>query len=203
MPPAGKRWWRLLLLVAVGLSGCATVPEPAEDPQAVWKAQQERLAQIRQWRALGRLAIKSSGDSWSARLRWNQVGDTYRIWLSSPLGQGLVELEGEPGHVRMRTAENETFTARRPEELMHRQVGWEVPLEGLRYWILGRNEPGAPVRSLELDQAGRLARLDQAGWRISYLRYGDFDGLQLPTRLELSNQRLSAKLIVSHWQHQS
>ena len=95
----------------------------------------------------------------------------------------------------MRTSNNEVFVAPTPDELLDRQVGWHVPLAGLRYWIVGRTQPHTTVGSLELDGVGRLKTLEQAGWTIRYQRYEAIGDLQLPTKLELENPRLSARLV--------
>ena len=98
----------------------------------------------------------------------------------------------------MRTADD-VYRARSAEELMQTHAGWQVPLSGLRHWILGRPDPDAPVGELELDAAGRIASLRQLGWQIRYDRYGEFDGIVLPTKLTLENARVRAKLVVRSW----
>jgi len=82
---------------------------------------------------------------------------------------------------------------------MRTHAGWRVPLSGLRYWIIGLPDPQARVIDLELDPMGRLAELRQLGWHIRYQRYGEFDGVALPTRLTLENSQLRAKLVVRSW----
>jgi outer membrane lipoprotein LolB len=183
------------------LAACETTPElvAVDDPQRVWAERQARLAAIEQWTAVGKLGIQSAKDSWSAGLTWRQDRDSYRLRLSGPLGQGLMELRGSPGLVEMRTSDDGVYRARTAEELMQTHAGWRLPLSGLRYWMLGRPDPQARIVDLELDPGGRLAELRQLGWRIHYERYGEFDGVILPTRLTLENPRLRAKLVVRSW----
>ena len=132
-------------------------------------------------------------------MRWRQDQESYRIRLSGPLGQGLMELRGTPGLVEMRTSDDGVYRARTAEELMQTHAGWRVPLSGLRYWILGRPDPQARIVDLKLDPGGRLAELHQLGWHIRYERYGEFDGIALPTILTLENARLRAKLVLRRW----
>lgn len=82
---------------------------------------------------------------------------------------------------------------------MQTHAGWQLPLSGLRHWILGRPDPQAQIFDLQLDAGGRLAELRQLGWHIRYERYAEFDGLALPTKLTLENPRLRAKLAVRRW----
>ena len=191
-----------MICAALLCAACESTPEvvPVDDPQRAWTEHLARLAAIDQWTAVGKLGIQSSEDSWSAGLNWRQDRNDYRLRLSGPLGQGLMELEGTAAGVVLRTSDDEEFRARSAEALMQRHAGWQVPLSGLRYWILGRPEPGAEITHLVLDPGGRLAELQQLGWRISYTRYAEFDGVVLPTRLTLENARLRAKLAVRNWQ---
>lgn len=197
-----KRAARLAVLFAAVLcAACESTPEvvPVDDPQRAWAEHQGRLASIDQWTAVGKLGIQSTQDSWSAGLSWHQDRDTFRLRLSGPLGQGLMELQGTPGAVVLRTSDDDVYRARNAEELMQAHAGWQVPLSGLRHWILGRPDPDAAITGFVLDAGGRLAELRQLGWHISYERYAEFDGVVLPTRLTLENSRLRAKLAVRSW----
>lgn len=190
-----------LVCVAALIAACETTPDvvPVDNPERVWAERQARLASIDHWSAVGKIGIQSTQDSWSAGLSWQQNGDSYRLRLSGPLGQGLMELRGSPGDVELRTSDDEVYRARTAEALMQAHAGWQVPLSGLRYWILGRPDPDAGIVDFALDPGGRLAELRQLGWHIRYERYAEFDGVVLPTRLTLENSRLRAKLAVRTW----
>ena len=190
----------VLWLVVLG-AACESTPEvvPVDDPQRVWAEHERRLASIDQWTAIGKLGVQSAEDSWSAGIDWRQDRDHYRLRLSGPLGQGLMELRGSPQSVELRTADDDVYRAHTAEELMQAHAGWQVPLSGLRYWILGRPDPDAAVTGFDLDPGGRLAELHQLGWHIRYERYAEFDGVVLPTRLVLENARLRAKLALRTW----
>jgi outer membrane lipoprotein LolB len=183
------------------LAACETTPEvvPVDDPERVWAEHQARLAAIDRWAAVGKLGIQSAEDSWTAGLSWLQDRDSFTIRLSGPLGQGLMELRGSGQIVEMRTANDGVYRATTAEELMQTHAGWQVPLSGLRHWILGRPDPRARTVELVLDAGGRLAELRQLDWHIRYERYAEFDGVVLPTRLTLENTRLRAKLVVRSW----
>jgi outer membrane lipoprotein LolB len=189
-----------LIGMSILMAACETTQEvvPVDDPERVWTERRAVLATVVEWTAVGKLGLQSAEDSWSAGLTWRQLPDSFAIRLSGPLGQGMMELSGSPGLVEMRTADD-VYRARSAEELMQSRAGWQVPLSGLRHWILGLPDPDAPVAELELDAAGRLASLGQLGWKIRYDRYGEFDGLVLPTKLSLENGRVRAKLVVRNW----
>ena len=190
-----------LIAVAALFAACETTPGvvPVDDPERAWAEREKQLAAIEQWTAVGKLGVQSAQDSWSAGLSWRQGRDSYRLRLSGPLGQGLMELRGSPGLVEMHTSDDGVYRAGTAEELMQTHAGWRVPLSGLRFWILGRPDPQARIVDLALDPGGRLAELRQLGWHIRYERYDEFDGLALPTRLTLENSRLRAKLVLRSW----
>jgi len=201
-PHAWPTRLRLVALVTAALlAACESTPEivPVDDPERAWVAHQAVLAAIDRWNTVGKIGVQSAEDSWSAGIQWRQDRESYDIRLRGPLGQGLMALRGRPGEVEMQTPDD-VFRARTAEELMQMHAGWQVPLNGLRYWILGRPDPDAPVDAYTLDAAGRLAELHQQGWLIQIDRYGAFDGTDLPTRMTLENARVRAKLVLRSWE---
>lgn len=184
------------------LAGCATVsePVPVADPEAVWQARQARLAELDRWTAVGRVGIRAGDEAANLSLYWRQRAAEYVIRLNAPLGQGTVELAGGEAGVVMRTSKEDVWAAESPEALLRQRLGWSMPVSGLRYWILGRPQPGHPVSERELDAAGRAEGFRQAGWEIRYLRYGEADSLALPTKVFVERDGVSARLVVSRWE---
>jgi outer membrane lipoprotein LolB len=68
----------------------------------------------------------------------------------------------------------------------------------LRYWVLGLPAPGT-VASRTLDPRGRLAALEQSGWRIRFLDYGRQDGYELPGRVFAQKDGTRVRLVVGRW----
>ena len=187
--------------VLFGLSGCATAPRVGLMPQLDWSERQQQLAQLQRWSFSGRLAIKDANDeSWSASLRWQQDGDSYDIQLSGAFGQGAARLSGHDGYAVIEMAEHSALTANSAEALMQQQLGWSMPVQGLKYWLLGMPVPGSVVGQSAFNEVGRLQSLQQSGWQVRYRDYLDVDGLELPRKLELENPQLRARLVIDSWQ---
>jgi len=187
-------------LALFGLSGCATAPRVSAMPQFDWPERQQQLAQLQHWSFSGRLAIKdANNESWSASLRWKQDGDSYDIQLSGAFGQGAARLFGHDGYAVIEMAEHSALTADSAEALMQQQLGWFMPVRGLKYWLLGMPEPDL-ISQQVFNNVGRLESLQQSGWQVSYRDYLDVDGLELPRKLELENPRLRARLVIDSWQ---
>jgi len=200
----------VLAICAVLLAGCETLQEllpkqqDVADPGATPQTHTEELSRIRGWTLHGTLAARpTGGDASRVTLRWSQSPDSYLMRFMGPLGVGLFEVEGSASAVEARFPDGRRTRAASPEALLEQEIGWSVPLRGLRYWIVGLPAPdGAPSR-MELDDRGRLARLEQAGWTVVYEQYGALDGLPLPARIRFSNASVDATVIVRRWKVES
>jgi outer membrane lipoprotein LolB len=81
-------------------------------------------------------------------------------------------------------------------------LGWHLPVEYLRYWVIGIPAPGRAVIK-SVDARGRLVELEQDGWRVTYPEYLGADnvaGEALPRRLVVSDPRLRIRVVVDEWQ---
>jgi outer membrane lipoprotein LolB len=193
----------LAVFVMTSLLGACAVAPPApssRDIAAAWQAHRQGLVQLQSWSFSGRLAVKDKiEESWSAGLRWQQTGESFDIHLSGAFGQGAARLFGHKDYAVIETPERAALTASSAEALMQEQLGWSVPVGGLRYWLVGLPEPGLSERK-EFDDAGRLRLLQQSGWQVRYGSYALYNGQQLPRMLELENSRLRARLVIDNWQ---
>jgi len=172
---------------------------PGEIDTVAWDLRQEALNKINTWSIKGRLAVQTGQGGWSATLFWDQKNQSYRMRFVAPLGQGTYQLQGDDDLVSLLTADNKLYQAATPETLLLDNMGWSVPLHGLKYWIKGVPEPGKSTENLLLDDQGRLTDMQQSGWRISISRYSDFNGTQLPGRLYMHNDRFKLRLVVDDW----
>lgn len=143
----------------------------------------------------GRIAARYRDDAGSGGLAWRHGVRSDEMLLTSPLGQGIARLVRAGDDVVLTTQDGREFRANDAESLTEQVLGFRVPLRGLADWVRGRPAP-APAPILQrVDGAGRLAELEQAGWRIEYLEYKD----GLPFRMKLSYPGLELRLAVSEW----
>lgn len=188
-------------VMGVGLAACGTAPEKisAVPDMVAWQLHQQQLEQLGDWSFNGRIAVRDvQNDGWNASLRWQQQGDHYDIQLSGALGQGAARIRGNGGSAVIEAADQPPRVAPNPEALMDEQLGWHVPVRGLKYWLTGR--PGPDSFEIQVvDGLGRLSRLEQDGWEVVYSRYEQVDGVELPRKLELSNQQLRVRLVIDQW----
>ena len=184
------------------LAGCAEMPfllpEKKADTEA-WDLRHAALKNIESWTLQGRMVVIVDDDGWSATLHWVQDQGNYTMRFIAPLGQGTYQLHGDGRLVSFLTAENELYQADNPERLMQENMGWSVPVHGLKYWIKGIPEPGVTSENMLIDEEGRMTDLQQSGWHITISRYADFNGTQMPSKMVMKNDRLQLRLVIQDW----
>jgi outer membrane lipoprotein LolB len=187
----------LLLLL---LAGCAAL-EQREPASAGWQAHSRQLAQLQQWTASGKLAVRSADTAESASLVWQQDDQDTHLKLSGPLGVGATTIYSDGQQLEIqRGDEHRTLDISTPDAIVL-NTGWDLPLLALAYWLKGLPSPHAKVQKLELDpQTELLQNLQQDDWEVHYEQYGQFDEFALPTRLQIQRGETRAKVIISHWQ---
>ena len=196
-----------LVLFAALLTSCAALPErpPVADSQAAWQTRQTALARVHAWEIRGRLALRSAEEGFQASLHWIREQETHRIDLTGPLGGGRVRLTQDKNGAELRDASDKLYRDSSVQQLLARTTGWDVPLEGLNYWVLGLPAPEAITQS-ELDEWGRLKTLEQHGWEIRFLEYVGHDVYELPSRVFIkrksdaaSDTTLEVRLVIEKW----
>lgn len=192
----------LLILVVALQAGCASMPEPppVDNPGLVWAQRRDELSRIAYWHLTGRLAVTNGNDAWNINLDWQQKGDDYQITLNGPFGAGKVKLTGNADGVELRDSDNHTFYADKPGELLRERTGVTMPVEGLRYWIVGLSTPQQTSQP-KLDRQGRIASLVDNHWRVKFRRYTDVSGLQLPNKIFITKpeNQIDVRLVVDEW----
>jgi len=193
----------LVLLATVIVTGCASLPEssPVEHPDQVWQQRRETLSRIAYWHLSGRLAVRNGNEAWNIHLDWQQKGDDYQIILNGPFGAGKVKLTGDNHSVALQDSDNQTFHAANPGDLLRERTGVTMPVEGLRYWIVGLDTPDQR-QPPKLDAQGRLAYLEDKQWRVKFRGYTSVSGLQLPEKIFITRpeQEINVRLVVDEWQ---
>lgn len=201
----------LLGLTALA-AGCATAPTlpPVENPAATWQARQTELRPITTWKIQGRMAMRTAEEGWQASLNWEREGERHRIDITGPLGHGHLRLTRDDQGAELRDADQHSWRAENPEQLLYQTTGWLVPLDGLNYWVLGLPLPDVTA-SQELDPQGRLKMLSQSGWDIRFLEYTRYGSLDLPSKLFIKRQgrgtngnpakdaTLEVRLVIERW----
>lgn len=191
-----------LLLAVFSLTACTTVPveSPVTDPDTAWMAHQKQLEGVQYWYLSGRVAVQNGVEAWHLDLSWSQKGEDYQVQLSGPFGAGRVMLVGNAQGVLLTDSDNQKFYADSAEKLLYETTGVTMPVEGLRYWIVGLTGPQQKTKP-ELDKQGRLAYLEDAKWKVRFRGYMPVNGLQLPRKIfiDRADKEIDVRLVVDDW----
>ncbi len=170
------------LVCSALLAGCATGPRSVpEDREEAWSDQRQRLEALSGWRAEGRLAVRTRDDAGNANFVWIEEGEErFRLRLEGPLGQGGGRLVVDGGQAVLTTGDGQQYAGHDAGRLLDDLYGWNIPVTGLRQWLVGL--PGSDA-DYELDRFGRITALEWRGWHIEYRRYRPVGDLDLPATL--------------------
>lgn len=178
---------RAALSLVAFLCACAIVPPP----------QPADVAAIREFELTGRVAVRLESRGYFARMTWVHGSRGEAVRLFSPVGTVLATIEADAAGATLATADRQTFHSSDVQGLTREVLGWDLPLEGLRHWVVARPDPAVPVDAQQRDARGRLISLSQRGWQVAYLAYAG-DGV-LPSSLKLTYGDLRIKLLIDRW----
>ncbi|MDF9392129.1 MULTISPECIES: lipoprotein insertase outer membrane protein LolB [Methylococcus] len=194
-----RDWIRLaavsltVLSAAAAMQGCAPAPVRPGMPDAA------RLASLERWRLEGRVAVQTADDAWQASLSWDHDGRQDRLWISGPLNQGTVSIVLQEDLILVNEGHGNERISRDPEGLLKEKLGFSIPLQRLRYWVLGVVAPGDAGEEMEFYPDGRLKHLRQAEWSLDYERYRSWDRFTLPQKVLIQGRSLKLKLFADEW----
>jgi len=145
----------------------------------------------------GRIAVTYRDDAGSGNIAWRHGVRVDEMLLTTPFGQGIARLARADSEITLTTQNGREFRAADAEELTEQVLGFRLPLVGLADWVRGRaaSKPAPGPTAERRDAKGRLAELEQSGWKIRYLEYAD----ALPSRLTLNYPGLELRIAISEW----
>lgn len=194
--PAGA-WLCLAVLL---LAGCVAAPPPASRLDGA--AARELLAGLGAFGFEGRVAVVRGAEGSQASLSWAQQGEESTLRLSGPLGIGAMQVQAGPQGLSIHTARGEQLQGEAARQALGALAGMEPAFAALRHWVLGLPAPGS-LASEVLDADGRLAALEQQGWRVSFDEYREQPlgrvRVALPRRLAATDGSLRLRLVIDRW----
>lgn len=192
----GRRFRGIGLLLALGLvlAGCATWHDRAVLPTSLsgdWEVRRGELQALARFDLQGRLAVASGEEGFTAALRWSQRAERARLEVDGPLGVGGLRVELVQGRLR-----DEALRAE-----LEQRLGFVLPVESLRYWMLGVPDPARSAVEQRAAATPTLEALRQEGWTVLFTRYAPVAGsdYELPQRIEASREAVRVRLLIERW----
>jgi outer membrane lipoprotein LolB len=178
------------LAILLLLSGCASIEE--KPLEAYQMAGREYFKQDRPWQFDGRIALANERESISASISWvHQLGGD-DIELTGPLAQGRLAIKVLADKVVIEDGDNRHEFQGSVESVFADQLGVEVPVQALRYWVLGVDDPHQTV----IEQGDGFK---QSGWIVRFKEMQQVGGFKLPHKMGMEKDLTKIKLIVDEW----
>jgi len=183
----------LILILSAVLAACATTraPPPAG---AGWEQRVTELQHLSTWQLDGRAAVAVGTQGWQATLNWQQHGEATELHLTGPFGIGALVIARGPDGISLNGAPPGAAVLAQLQE----RIGFELPIDHLRFWLLGVPDPSAAFELTRNDQ-DRALQLTQDDWTVDYDRYMTVDGDLLPAHLVLTRAGVRVRVAVDRW----
>lgn len=193
------------LVMAAGLAvlaGCAAPAVRMKGDAGMLAAQQQReqaLAGADHWSLSGRLGVSDGQNGGSGSLEWQQDGDRYAFELRAPITGKSFRLTGGPDGALLEGLEGGPLRGPDAESLMRKALGWEVPLDDLKAWVLGLRADSGPAE-LRFGTDRLPSLLLQDGWTVDYRRWDQSRQPALPTQIFATRPPYKVRLSIESWQ---
>lgn len=148
-----------------------------------------------QFELAGRIAVRYRDEASSGNIAWRHGRSGDEILITSPLGQGVARIVRAGDGVVLVTPDGREHRAADAEVLTEEVLGFRLPLGGLADWVRAR--PGPGPYDERRDAAGRIAELQQSGWKVEYQEWGADRGL--PSRMKLTYPGFELRLAIAQW----
>ncbi len=186
-----------LLPLLILLNACAVHQSPLEgvderanaEIQSRWAAHQQQVSSINVWRIKGKIAVKAGSKGGHASLRWDRDAPIQHIELFGPLGGGRVVIDTDADGAHLKDTKGGDSRGDSVAKLIEQRLGWPLPFDLLPSWLRGL--PAGPGAKIQWNDLGRIQRMNDSGWQVSYPQYQPItitDGLQayVPREIELN-----------------
>ena len=157
--------------------------------QQRWQEHEARMSALQDWRIRGKIAVRAGSKGGHATLRWDRSPETQHIELAGPLGGGRVVIDADSQGAHLQDTRGGNLRGDSVSELVELRLGWPLPFEQLPQWIRGL--PAGEDAKLEWDDEGRIVRMNDSGWQLSYPAYQSVSSaagepLPVPRQVELN-----------------
>lgn len=196
---------RLLLggLLLSLLAACASLPGDKTDPEQAQSAAQ--LARVsmpsveQPFHRQGRFAVHAermndSPEAVQGGFNWYDNGQQLVLELRHPLGHVMAQLHVDERGAWLQEPRAGTRFGDSANALAQEVFNQPIPVEGLRYWLLGTVGPQA--NDIRADELGRLEHARDQGWRITLQEYDAQGPKRLLLVFQQGGQRITVRVVV-------
>lgn len=136
---------------------------------------------------------------------WQHDGANVSVNLISPLGQTLARIEKTAQGASLQRSDYPLQTASELDSLLQTNLGWSLPVTGMRDWLQGFvTMPNGTLQAVPT-QNNALAEAD--GWQLRYVVWNYDDAPPRPKRIDLRRDtaelgEINIKILIDQWKAQ-
>jgi outer membrane lipoprotein LolB len=109
-----------------------------------------------------------------------------------------VRIVNDAGGLTLTTPSGEVLDSQAAHDELVKRMGFEPPLNSLRYWIQGVPDPASPSTETP-DAQGYLGSLAQSDWTVTFTAYMQTAAGALPQKLTVTRGKVRVRLIIEAW----
>ena len=178
----GARQVMAILLILLGIaSGCVSAPP----------------AQTLTYAVSGKVRIDAPSGDQVLRFRWQQADGYFDVWFWGALGVGRTRLQGTQEALTITVPQQPVLTGP-AKQLMEERLGWFLPLDAMGAWLAGGPAPSLSTSASATDADGRLEKIVQAGWTITFADYTQVGGRWRPERVAIQGKGLTLDVSIRY-----
>ncbi len=183
-----------LILFMIVLSACQPKVgiKPYSEPNLV------DFTEINTYQFTGKISFSDGQEGGSGSVRWRFSNGSTEAKIKAPLGSKSWQITATQDGAELRSNGGEVYRGHSAQELLEQQVGWSVPWQQLRQWVVGQPGDARLATVTWVDQDSY--QIIETGWVIQYSRIKPhLDGF-LPHKMVARNGDYSIKLSIRNWQ---
>ena len=195
-----------VIVITIGLTGCSTMQ--SINPVNLFSSETARQC-VDTVNIKGRFSIQYKLDdreeSLHGKFGWDQSPGNTVVTLMSPLGQTMAKIDITPQMTTFTAPNRAPASAHNAEELIRSQLGWTLPVSGMKGWLQGCATDSRGQSFIATPKSTQVITRD--GWQINYASWIDGPTMPLPKRIDLikGNQDslngvdIHLKLVIDEW----
>ena len=193
-----KSWCLFFLVLTLNACTSVSVKDPDFVNKEIYEDRTSQLNATGVWGLVGKISLDDGDDGGSGRLQWSVEPGHSELDFHGAMGRGAWHLQIGQDGVLLKMADGTEQAADDVNDLIQDRMGWPIPLDALQWWVRGLAAPGV-IENETYGSEGLLTSLRQFGWEVNFKRYASVDGVELPVRLNATNDNYRVKLAISRW----
>ncbi len=175
------------LLVTLALAGCTSQRSLSQKSLGNTNL---TLGSLSSWQLRGKIGVRSDHGNANLSFAWDQSPESYNISLSGTLGVMVAQLNGDADEVILTLPDGNEYHSTRIDDLLEIQLGYQLPVSLLQYWVRGVPDPG-------FEHETTVDGFYQQGWRVEFLQFGP----RGPRKIQVQQADVRLRLVALEWSY--